>query len=201
MYEIIKNINDIYGHEKIRQRSVNRYLNNPNFCKNCNELIKIKIKDRICDVRKKKFCSRSCSVIYNNKGRTKNSNSKYYSNYCKCGKKKRRDSIFCQNCRWLNNIEKFHNKTLREVKVNTASRNIWNRVRLNAKQVLKLNNIKKECYICKFNFIVHVCHIKSISSFDENTKIEIVNSIDNLVYLCPNHHAMLDNNIISLLRL
>jgi len=39
-----------------------------------------------------------------------------------------------------------------------------------------------------------VCHIKAVSDFDENTPIVIINSIDNLMALCPNCHWEFDNN-------
>ena len=40
--------------------------------------------------------------------------------------------------------------------------------------------------------------IKLITDFDEHTKISEINSLDNLVWLCPNHHAMLEKGLIKL---
>lgn len=44
---------------------------------------------------------------------------------------------------------------------------------------------------------MEVCHTKAISSFPPETKIREVNRLDNLVYLCPNHHILLDRNKLS----
>ncbi len=57
---------------------------------------------------------------------------------------------------------------------------------------------KKECQICGFDVVVEVCHIKAIAGFPETALMGEVNSLDNLVYLCPNHHAMFDKQLIDI---
>jgi predicted restriction endonuclease len=54
------------------------------------------------------------------------------------------------------------------------------------------------CEVCGYNTHVEVCHIKSVSSFSDDTLITEINSIDNLVGLCPNHHWEFDNGKIKL---
>ena len=55
-------------------------------CLNCNKV-----------TENPKFCSRSCSVSYNNKGRIKNPRNP--DNYCsKCGKRKKQTIEFCRAC-------------------------------------------------------------------------------------------------------
>ena len=51
-----------------RRRALENYYTQPNYCKNCGVLILVRPKDQPCDVKKKKFCSKSCSASYNNKG-------------------------------------------------------------------------------------------------------------------------------------
>ena len=46
--------------------------------------------------------------------------------------------------------------------------------------------------------ILEVHHLKGILQFDEDTLIKEINSEDNLVWLCPNHHAMLEKGLIKL---
>lgn len=60
------------------------------------------------------------------------------------------------------------------------------------------SKISKKCFVCGYDSFVEVCHIKKISDFTLDTKISVINDISNLVFLCPNHHWELDNNLISL---
>lgn len=55
-----------------------------------------------------------------------------------------------------------------------------------------------KCAICGYDKHIEVAHIKSVSDFDDNTKISIINSVDNLIGLCPNHHWEYDNGILKL---
>ena len=59
---------------------------------------------------------------------------------------------------------------------------------------------KKEpkCAVCGYKTYVEVCHIKPIKEFEKTAKIKEINSKDNLVYLCPNHHKELDLGLIKL---
>ena len=54
------------------------------------------------------------------------------------------------------------------------------------------SNIPHRCVLCGFDEYVEVCHIKPICNFPLDTKVSEVNRLDNLVYLCPNHHILLD---------
>jgi ribosomal protein L19E len=67
-----------------------------------------------------------------------------------------------------------------------------NLIGMNAKAILVMNNIEKECKECKSTFHSEACHIKPIISFNDNALLSEINSLDNLAYLCPNHHAVLD---------
>lgn len=66
-------------------------------------------------------------------------------------------------------------------------------VRNYAKKTMVWNKIEKKCKECGYDKYVEVCHKKAISEFPLDTKLSIINSIDNLIYLCPNHHWELDN--------
>ena len=71
-------------------------------------------------------------------------------------------------------------------------------IRNHANRVAKFHHIEKICKQCGYSTHVDLCHIKSIGSFDKNTKVSEINSLSNLVYLCKNHHWELDNNILKL---
>lgn len=55
-----------------------------------------------------------------------------------------------------------------------------------------------KCSNCGYDKHVEVCHIKSISSFNNESKISEINDISNLILLCPNCHWELDNGILKL---
>ena len=47
------------------------------------------------------------------------------------------------------------------------------------------------CKVCG-KIEVHICHIKHIKEFDDNTEIEIINDPKNLIALCAYHHRLFD---------
>ena len=65
-------------------------------------------------------------------------------------------------------------------------------LRAQARMLLQESGREPKCAICGFSEYVEACHIKAISSFPLDTKVREVNSLDNLVYLCPNHHILFD---------
>lgn len=71
-------------------------------------------------------------------------------------------------------------------------------IRKDAVLVVRDNNIEKKCKICDYSNHVEICHIKSVSSFSDSTLISEINSVDNLLILCPNHHWEFDNGLITI---
>jgi len=59
-------------------------------------------------------------------------------------------------------------------------------------------NPSPKCAICGYDKHVEVAHIKSVSDFPDTALIKEINSIDNLIGLCPNHHWEYDNGILTL---
>lgn len=60
-------------------------------------------------------------------------------------------------------------------------------------------NIKApKCEICGYTNHVEVAHIKPVSEFPKTATIKEINSLDNLIGLCPNHHWEYDNGILKL---
>ena len=55
----------------------------------------------------------------------------------------------------------------------------------------------KACEICGYDKVVEVAHIRDISSFCDDTLMSVVNSPNNLMWLCPNHHAELDMGLLE----
>ena len=119
-------------------------------------------------------------------------------NVCECGKYKSITAERCSECENRERREKLLNRTLKEIKESTSNKsNPYNLVRAQARRLLQESGIESKCILCGFSEHVEVCHIKAISSFPPETKIREVNRLDNLVYLCPNHHILLDRNKLS----
>ena len=58
-----------------------------------------------------------------------------------------------------------------------------------------------KCSVCGWNEdenILEVHHIKGILEFDKTATIEEINDEKNLIWLCPNHHKMLEMGLIEL---
>lgn len=53
------------------------------------------------------------------------------------------------------------------------------------------------CEVCGYDKHFELCHIKSVSSFDNNTPIKVVNNLNNLIALCPNCHWEFDHNLMD----
>lgn len=71
-------------------------------------------------------------------------------------------------------------------------------IRKSAEKVFKESNVEYKCAICGYDKHIEIAHIKAVSDFDDSTKISDINSIDNLIALCPNHHWEYDNGILKL---
>lgn len=51
--------------------------------------------------------------------------------------------------------------------------------------------------MCGYSNYFEIHHIKPIEEFKLTTKIVEVNSLNNLIALCPNHHWEADNDILK----
>lgn len=56
----------------------------------------------------------------------------------------------------------------------------------------------KECAVCGYAKFFDVCHIKDISAYDPRTTVAVINSFDNLIALCKNHHNEFDRGLLKL---
>ena len=56
----------------------------------------------------------------------------------------------------------------------------------------------KVCAICGYDKHVEIAHIKAVSEFDDSATIAEINSLNNLIALCPNHHWEYDNGLITI---
>ena len=160
-------------------------------CNQCHTRFNI----RNSELKKSKlhFCSHTCSAKFSNPKRKQIS-------LCKCGNRKLKTSQLCNECNLKSKKNNTNDLPISSLyhKTSAYAAVKYNRLRKHARETLCRFNVPKKCFICGFDIHVEVCHIKSISSFPDDTKVSVVNSFDNLVYLCPNHHWMFDNKLVEI---
>jgi rRNA maturation protein Nop10 len=151
------------------------------------------------DTKNPKFCSRSCAAKINNSLYPKNPKKpqRAFHKCPSCGSKTTSTALLCRKCKDTKAIHEFGEKTIKEFN-STYARHRYQSIRNHAHRVARINDMKKECPFCDYSNHVELCHIKDIKDFDKNTKLKVVNSLDNLIYLCPNHHWDLDHGLLHL---
>lgn len=181
-------------------------------CENCGKEKRILKGDYNKSETKKFFCNHSCSAEYNNKIRGYNSsnlwvrkdenNKKRGYNQCpKCGELKTCTSKLCKKC---SDKEKYLVKERTLGSYIDGKQYLTSKcgeIRKDARRTIEESNVEKVCAFCKnheFDEILEVHHIKSILEFDSKTTINEINSLSNLVWLCPNHHKMIEKGLIKL---
>lgn len=91
----------------------------------------------------------------------------------------------------------FMRKTIKDF-ITCEGSNKYGRIRAHARQVTSIR--EKKCNICGYDKHVETCHVKPICLFDESEFIDVVNSEENLILLCPNCHWERDNLLKSQIR-
>lgn len=140
-----------------------------------------------------KFCSRSCAAAFNNRLNPRKIAS---PKYCKhCGKPIHGRRTTCEDCN--PNIVDFNTRTLGEIQ-RTAKYQVSARMRDIARRVYAKSNLPRACRNCGYDKHVEICHVRSISSFPDDTPVAVVNDLCNLVALCPNCHWEFDHGLLVL---
>lgn len=178
-----------------RQEAILKYNSNPNYCKQCKQVIEVKGQDKVSHIRKKVFCNSSCSAIWNNINKIRKPRK-----ICPdCGKPIQKINLRCLNCK--KNYTKITqgNRTKGNL---FSSRNGYQSARTAIRQhadvIYEDSGKLYKCKICNYDLHVEICHIKSVSSFPESATLNEINNIDNLITLCPTHHWEFDNKVITL---
>lgn len=179
-----------------KDRKVGRWDN----CLHCNNIFASYYRHNVWI----KHCSRSCcNSVINAKKKTNNSlksEKKRVRGYCsECNiELSVYKALRCKNCFTRGKTSDIEVRTIEEITSKTKgfSRHRYQKIRNYAKNKMKASGVSRKCKICGYSAYVEVCHVKPITSFPLGTKVSEVNSMKNLVYLCPNHHWELDNGII-----
>lgn len=206
-----------------REKALRKYYSNPNYCKCCGSLIRVEKGMKTGDVKQKKFCNRSCSATYNNryilKDRMKSivdscSDEDFTTayntsdNYVQLGtaigysfvnseiSKKLKSRISKLGLLEYESCVRIptNGLTKGELMHNRSNWQSWrSTIQKGARAVYKNSSKPKRCVICGYNKTYEVAHIKSVSDFSEDTLVSEINSVNNLIALCPNHHWEFDH--------
>jgi hypothetical protein len=159
--------------KKSRQVALNNYYSNPNICKFCNKILEVKDHQKVSYVRTKEFCNTRCSALLREQ-------------LTKKPKYVRIDKTMATRTKG----ELFENRSNYQ-SARTA-------IQRHARFVFKEQEPNPSCQVCNYSTHVEVAHRQSVSSFPSETLISEINSISNLIGLCPNHHWEFDNGVLKL---
>lgn len=169
------------------------YARNPNICLHCNESILPKHGEKLAFVKARKFCSHRCSAGYHHKIGAYKKRPRKVRKCSSCDKETQYDWLqstsrkFCRAC-WKAKLIIFENKSKGDVPRRSIA--------AHARAVCQER--EKQCAICGYRHHVEVCHKRAVKDFPETATIAEINSSDNLILLCPNHHWEFDRGRLSL---
>lgn len=191
-----------------RARAEESYYANPNICKHCGQVIQLKEGVRPGLTRRQKFCSRSCAAKFNNTKFPKQRPQLISAPCERCGetvefKKKRGGGYmyrrFCASCVVPAMLEArgrtaIENKTKGQIRSECKNYTDFNsRITTHARRIFRLSGKPYKCEKCGYSLHAEVCHVVDIKDFPDETLIERINCIENLVSLCRNCHWEFDH--------
>ena len=208
-----KEASDI-ANNKRRVDALENYYKDPVICLNCEKIIPPKKGQSPSWTKNyRKFCCLTCSASYNNRVHPKRKATPTSECY-RCGEtislirkstggyRKRK---YCDTCLPIINRENarrgnppIETFTYGEVKQKRYHGGYWsyrNSLTDHARKIYNQSERPKQCHICGYSTIYHVCHLHDIALFPDDTLISEINALDNLVALCPNHHEEFDRGL------
>lgn len=191
-----------------RDAALENYYSNPIRCKCCDKIIEVKENQKVSEVRKKKFCDRTCSAKVNSIGRECkfkkdigecqrccNTINYKYNSVAKTYYKRK----YCSSC--LIDIKKEKSVRTSTKKETFDKCKNWQSARSTIQKDAR-NHYREHgsmsCKRCGYKKHIEICHIKSVSSFEEHILIEEINDLKNLIGLCPNCHWEFDHGMLDL---
>jgi len=142
------------------------------------------------------FCSASCSAIYNNRNPSEKriKSRRKPEGSCKiCHKVIYTNLLYCKDCSPKKNLDTL---TIDQVVRKRKGSNKYDGIRNRARNLYS-DKITK-CELCDHVRGVQVCHIVPISKFPKDTLVSVVNSLQNVAFLCPNCHWDLDHGFLQI---
>lgn len=163
-------------------------------CRHCNKELVRRPNERPGKFLKRVFCDRSCLGLHTN---LKFVGTRSKAQTCSCGGNKDRTSLICIKC----TNSRLLNRTLEDIlKSESYSSTLLAEVRKRARDIITKSSKVKKCLYCnhdEFKDVLEVCHIRGIMTFPKTATVAEINHIDNLIWLCPSHHAMFDKGLLK----
>lgn len=155
-----------------------------NSCKNCGT-----------QTTNPKFCSKSCAATFNNKISPKRTKKPHVCPVCKIDIPKTRQYCVEHNPQRVD----WSKLTIQNV-TDTAGKNAnrYRRIRDHSRSTYLKSDKPKICMHCGYKKHFDVCHKVDIKDFPIDTPITTVNSLDNLIALCPNCHWETHNGFLNI---
>jgi hypothetical protein len=190
--------------EEARLR-IEKYNSHPHLCLECQGPIIALLDHKLNETLTKRFCTRSCAAVYNNK-----SSPKRPSKSNKTKVRKSQPFSICQSCgiqvansinkKGLHNLRKFcdacsgskiHTRTKGEI---FSTRANWQSARSSIRNhACKQYQGSPGCDVCGYERYTEVCHLRPVADFPDSATLGEINHPNNLTRLCPNHHWELDH--------
>lgn len=209
----------LYGKRR-REEALAAYYANPVYCQNpgCGHVIEVGPKDKIYDVRRRKFCSHSCAAQFNNLGVRRNGGGADFTDrafgicemcgrqvaYRKMATRSYKKKPHCRSCVGvLSAIKRGQTPMGQQTKgqvVKSSSTAQLGRAKItgNARAVFWASDESKCCKVCGYERHIEVCHKRPIKDWPDEALVSEINNLMNLVALCPTHHWELDNGYLIL---
>jgi predicted nucleic acid-binding Zn ribbon protein len=143
--------------------------------------------------RNPKFCSRSCAAKWNNVRVPKR---RPGGNCSVCQAAIPRRNRYCSQHRPNQPLDRSQPiRAIADASEHPACRHA--RLRQDARRHY-LSAFPYRCFRCGYDKHIEVCHKRPLTSFPLETPISVVNSLANLVGLCPNCHWEFDHGLLQL---
>lgn len=136
-----------------------------------------------------KFCCRSCSASFSNAKTPR----RRPEGFCKvCNKTIKKSRMYCKECF---KKEKLIDPTIISYGSMVQKRSYQKHsvIRDLARRLYIKSGRPKYCAHCGYDKHYEVCHIKGINEHTDDSLLSDINSIDNLIALCPNCHWEFDH--------
>jgi predicted restriction endonuclease len=86
-----------------------------------------------------------------------------------------------------------------ELKSRCSTWQSWRtQIRKHSAQVMNNSCVEYKCQHCGYTLHNEICHHKAVSDFDDDSTLNQINDINNLMYLCPTHHWEFDNGFLKI---
>ena len=139
-----------------------------------------------------KYCSRSCANRVN--GRLYPSRKRMVRSCKHCGTELLARRTTCDGCN--PSFVDWQTVSLQQLKAK-ALQQYAAQIRSLARVAYRKSTRLKACAVCGYDMHYEVCHIKPINEFEPTDFVSAVNTLSNLVALCPNHHWELDHGHLA----